>query len=688
MYKKISTFLLFTLFVPFTALSATSSEDLSVELPDDFSVKAGEEFSIPVEAAYDMTEECSEFLYDWRQTEGTKVLPLNDDVMEPIFQINTPGTYTFSLTIETRCNLEEGESGIVSDPDEISIIVEELTPAEQIEWTKEFAPNEISLPADGLSRQVFNLFLIKESGEEKEYPSGERVEFLLRTNDELLQDNPGKIILSKDKVEEGILTVSYFAPYISDSNFSGGTVTLQGVTAHGTAEAKINLTKPENTLTAELNLSQIINNPPYLMEGIKSAGYVSLDWADGTQSYEANIETYLNGEKIDSKQKTFYNSYTKEQENSNENYYIFEFTPTGETQSIEVKLNINGKIINLTKELTVRSKNDFTLPLYALKEGEWSSNETIDLESDLSSQLNFLKTIMAVDEIKLEDGDLNSIKTISRDEITENSILITPPNFEGTLPDAPTISLNGNRSDLARAYFSHIDDITELPSTSGVRFLDNQTKIITSEEPTIFTDPLNGLGLPYDGYQYLLSNLAITPNFPDLNSDHWATLYIEKLVKNGVVKGYSDGTVRPNDEVSRAEFTKMLLSAGRSGVGEYQGNTLFSDVSADAWFSPYVEFALRKRVIKGYEDNTFRPHNPVSRSEAVKILAIYTGLDIPSDISGTSFIDVDPSAWYTPYVQAVYNEGIVSGYSDGSFRPAQSITRAEAAKIIASVFYE
>ena len=104
----------------------------------------------------------------------------------------------------------------------------------------------------------------------------------------------------------------------------------------------------------------------------------------------------------------------------------------------------------------------------------------------------------------------------------------------------------------------------------------------------------------------------------------------------------------------------------------------FSDVAGDSWYASYVGFAQKYHIVGGYEDGTFRPDQPVTRAELMKILAAY----FPGETGSASFTDVPETHWAYQAVAFGAGKGFVAGYEDGTFRPDQPVTRAEAVKMI------
>ena len=146
--------------------------------------------------------------------------------------------------------------------------------------------------------------------------------------------------------------------------------------------------------------------------------------------------------------------------------------------------------------------------------------------------------------------------------------------------------------------------------------------------------------------------------------------------------GYSDGTVLPNGRITRAEvatiFFRLLTDDARQRNWSSENN--FSDVSADKWYNNAVSTLCHMGVLGGYSDGTFRPNAPITRAEFAKIAVSF------SQANGSAvysyFTDVKTTDWFAPYVTAAKDSSLIEGYSDGSFKPENRITRAEACAIV------
>lgn len=146
--------------------------------------------------------------------------------------------------------------------------------------------------------------------------------------------------------------------------------------------------------------------------------------------------------------------------------------------------------------------------------------------------------------------------------------------------------------------------------------------------------------------------------------------------------GYSDGTVRPNGRITRAEvatiFFRLLTDDARQRNWSSENN--FSDVSADKWYNNAVSTLCHMGVLGGYSDGTFRPNAPITRAEFAKIAVSFSQANDSAVYS--YFTDVKTTDWFAPYVTAAKDSSLIEGYFDGSFKPENRITRAEACTIV------
>ncbi|MFQ9308294.1 MAG: N-acetylmuramoyl-L-alanine amidase [Paraclostridium sordellii] len=164
--------------------------------------------------------------------------------------------------------------------------------------------------------------------------------------------------------------------------------------------------------------------------------------------------------------------------------------------------------------------------------------------------------------------------------------------------------------------------------------------------------------------------------FNDIDG-HWAKNAIIDFATKGYINGYGDGTFKPDNSITRAEFVKILNKAfGYTNVGKEN----FSDVNPSDWYYNDICIGVNAGYINGYEDNTFKPDKQITREEASKIIA--TALNLKGD-GNLNFKDSSEiSNWAKPYVDALSDNNIINGYEDNTFRPHNNMTRAENVTIL------
>ncbi|MFF2484221.1 S-layer homology domain-containing protein [Paenibacillus sp. NPDC058071] len=161
-------------------------------------------------------------------------------------------------------------------------------------------------------------------------------------------------------------------------------------------------------------------------------------------------------------------------------------------------------------------------------------------------------------------------------------------------------------------------------------------------------------------------------------SGSWAEQTILNLVGLGAIKGYQDGTFKPNKSISRAEIvsvTNQLFSYTTATASTYK------DVPAASWYSKEVGKAQQAGYISGYADGTFRPNQAITRQELAVMIAKLLKL-APSD-SANRYTDTASSpSWSKGAIGAVIDGGVMTGYAGQTFKPAGNVTRAEAVTVL------
>lgn len=183
-------------------------------------------------------------------------------------------------------------------------------------------------------------------------------------------------------------------------------------------------------------------------------------------------------------------------------------------------------------------------------------------------------------------------------------------------------------------------------------------------------------------YFFMVSILIITmapatafASTPSDIANHWAKVQIEDWVKKGLINGYGDGSFQPDSKISRAEFMTLI----NRGFGYTEKTNIdYKDVKPGTWIADSVSIGKAAGYISGYSDGTIKPNEFISRQEAASIIAKVTGITPNTDAAAKLPDAANIPAWSKGSIGAVLDAGIMGGYPDGSFKAKSYITRAEA----------
>ena len=182
-------------------------------------------------------------------------------------------------------------------------------------------------------------------------------------------------------------------------------------------------------------------------------------------------------------------------------------------------------------------------------------------------------------------------------------------------------------------------------------------------------------------YTLTVSDSRITMNGKDYDPVTFVNRKAAELNRTdhlAFLSGYANGTFEPDRNMTRAEVTTMFarLLTEKMAADQTYSNT-FSDVAKSHWAANYIGYMQQFGIITGYADGSFRPDASVTRAEFAAIASRFERLT-----EGTkSFSDVPGSHWAAKYINFAATRGWVNGYADGTFRPNNSITRAEVAAV-------
>ncbi|WP_139367962.1 S-layer homology domain-containing protein [Priestia abyssalis] len=167
--------------------------------------------------------------------------------------------------------------------------------------------------------------------------------------------------------------------------------------------------------------------------------------------------------------------------------------------------------------------------------------------------------------------------------------------------------------------------------------------------------------------------------FSDVSPSYWAFREIQQIASQGYVNGYPDGTFQPNKQVTRGQAAKIVANALGFKEDKVTDETVFTDLPAKHEFLLYVRFLKQQGILSGYEDGTFKPNEPLTRAQMAKLLS--TAFKLKGHPT-KPFKDIKAGHWAAEYIDALAANGITTGKPDGTFAPNEHVTRAQAAAFL------
>lgn len=173
--------------------------------------------------------------------------------------------------------------------------------------------------------------------------------------------------------------------------------------------------------------------------------------------------------------------------------------------------------------------------------------------------------------------------------------------------------------------------------------------------------------------------------FNDVSRGHENYEAIKYLYEQGIINGYSDGTFKPNNTVNRVEALKMLMLAFDIEAGP-NGELTFSDADNSAWYATTLAAAVAKGIVKGYDDGTFKPGNTVNKAEYLKMLFKTNNIELTDSVTANPYADVPKDAWYAQYAYMLNKKNLLN-VNNNVLEPASGMTRADVAETIYRLMY-
>ena len=177
---------------------------------------------------------------------------------------------------------------------------------------------------------------------------------------------------------------------------------------------------------------------------------------------------------------------------------------------------------------------------------------------------------------------------------------------------------------------------------------------------------------------------TFVPAFTDITG-HWAADNILFAASRGLLSGTSDTTFSPDTGMTRGMFVTALGRLAGINPDSYQTGK-FTDVKADAYYAPYVNWAAQTGIVEGVTATTFAPDTNINREQMAVIMKNYAaklGYDLPQTLKAVTFADnTQISSWAKDAVKSMQQAGILAGKNENKFDPKGTVTRAEVATVL------
>ncbi|WP_250673801.1 S-layer homology domain-containing protein [Paraclostridium ghonii] len=210
--------------------------------------------------------------------------------------------------------------------------------------------------------------------------------------------------------------------------------------------------------------------------------------------------------------------------------------------------------------------------------------------------------------------------------------------------------------------------------------------VYSQKNNTFFSDLNPGIYfVKVHGMETGCYDLSVESDYHELydTRNHWAKSYIDQFTKKGYITGYEDGTFRPDNPITRAEFVKIFNK--QFNLTSTSGK-IFNDTKYH-WAKNDIDIAVTNGVCNGMTATEFEPDKPITREQAAKMVANYKKLSDSNHDKINGYNDFyNVSNWAKNSVEGVIEAGYMSGYpEDNTFRPKNNITRAEAVVTLSRV---
>lgn len=306
-------------------------------------------------------------------------------------------------------------------------------------------------------------------------------------------------------------------------------------------------------------------------------------------------------------------------------------------------------------------------------------------------------TVLSKKEVQAPQEELDknkcSFKFTNADGIkpsTKYTITVTPVTPSGKLGTSASVSVTTKSVDVSGG--------THSSSTSGGASLTYTVKFVAGDgtipegQKFKYSVKRNGYvsgspsvippeGKVFAGWSVDGETLVSIEVYKITKDVTFKAIYVENEedTHRAFIVGNPNGKVEPGRALTRAEAATIIARASSDFDENTEYTSNFTDVSYGSWYYNYISYVSQKGIVTGYANHTFAPDAKITRAEFATIMQRYINLELNEE---ATFSDIEKSYWAVSYIGACKAAGLIEGYEDGTFRPENDITRAEAVKIL------
>lgn len=221
------------------------------------------------------------------------------------------------------------------------------------------------------------------------------------------------------------------------------------------------------------------------------------------------------------------------------------------------------------------------------------------------------------------------------------------------------------------------------------------SKFLVGAAGIIIAAQVSGAGLIFAQEETAIAEPENNDVFTDVQYGHPEYLALKYLKEKGVINGYADGSFKPENLINRVEALKIILEAEEKINDEYiKNNSLggvdfsknadlirFSDIYRSMWYYPYIKKGAEINIIGGYPDGTFKPEQTVNKAESFKMTMLADAITFP-EVTENPFPDVPMAEWFAPYFLEAKNRQIAYVTMAGNANPATEMSRSTFSELV------